>query len=314
MDHITSKRKSPNKSPTKKRQKTGDLECMLSDMSTVRNDMNNAKPDENPVHCVTYHAPPSSPYITGITQYTDHIPAIGETEMGDMEKNSTLSRKSSNDGSESRDTDNFLVKNHAFSYSDQVPALCGTDESKSAASNMHYEGIDRRHVLNRQYPITRGSRYSMSMRNVTSDNPYRKQLLWTTAIEEKIKEWYEKCRNNAHIHNSNAKKFKKLHFAIGIPAAIIPLTAVALNGFLGDYPFVPVACLIATGVLTTLQGFFNPVEKQEKHFSYDAQYNELAVEIASELIKPQHNRQEADVFLQKIMDRYNYLNNIAPPL
>jgi len=48
------------------------------------------------------------------------------------------------------------------------------------------------------------------------------------------------------------------------------------------------------------------------YLKINGMYNELATEITREMVKPQRFRQDADVFLQRIMDRFNYLNNLAP--
>ena len=70
--------------------------------------------------------------------------------------------------------------------------------------------------------------------------------------------------------------------------------------------------LIVVGSLNIISGYLNPGGKEEAHKDFESLYNELAVEITSELIKPQKNRQAADVYVQRIMDRFNNLNARAP--
>lgn len=147
----------------------------------------------------------------------------------------------------------------------------------------------------------------------TFDTPERKELLWTTKIENVIKGWHNNCLKFAEIHNEHAKYHKKIFYTLSITAAIIPIILASTNElFVGDYQIIENSLLILTGILTTIGGFLNPGRKSEDHMNFEALYNELAVEITSELVKPQGHRQDADVFIQKIMDRYNNLNNRAP--
>jgi hypothetical protein len=148
----------------------------------------------------------------------------------------------------------------------------------------------------------------------TSDNVHRQPLLWTSAIESKFKEWYTKCVNNSALHNDKAKKYKKINYAIAIPAASIPLSAAALANYIETYPIVQYICLVMTGILSIVQTTLNYGKKSERHDVYSSSYGKLGEIIGKELIKPQKNRREADVFLQEIMDEFNGLNRDAPSL
>jgi hypothetical protein len=100
---------------------------------------------------------------------------------------------------------------------------------------------------------------------------------------------------------------------LGIPSAIIPMALAAASDILGDdWKIVTISSLIVMGILNIILGFKNPGKRAEAHLNFEALYGELAVEITSELVKPREYRQDADVFIQKIMDRYNSLNNRAP--
>lgn len=141
----------------------------------------------------------------------------------------------------------------------------------------------------------------------------RREMLWTSKIESVIGEWHESCISMAKAHGEHAKYHKKVFYSLGIPSAVIPLTIAALNDILKDeYSGITIAFLIATGIITTVNGFLNPSKMAEDHSNFQAMYGELAVEITSELVKPRTYRQDADVFIQRIMDRYNSLNNRAP--
>ena len=56
----------------------------------------------------------------------------------------------------------------------------------------------------------------------------------------------------------------------------------------------------------------NPGQIVEQHGQYKGLFNELSIEINVELSKERHYRSNAHLFLQKVMDKYNYLNSHAP--
>jgi hypothetical protein len=149
--------------------------------------------------------------------------------------------------------------------------------------------------------------------NETSDNTNRSELLWTDKIEGVIKGWHHKCLKNAEEHAKCAKKQKAIFYGLSIPASILPFVlAVLVESLVDDYAWINLAMLIIAGILNIVNGYLNPGSKSTSHQDFEALYNELAVEITSELVKPQSNRQAADVYTQRIMDRYNNLNNRAP--
>lgn len=148
----------------------------------------------------------------------------------------------------------------------------------------------------------------------TSDNPNRQELLWTKPIEGIIKGWYNKCLKNSNNHAEHSRYQKKIYYGLGIPATIIPLVlATLVTTLVDDWSWINTVSLIIAGIINIINGYLNPGGKEKEHQEFEAMYGELAVEITSELVKPQGNRQAADVFIQRIMDRYNNLNNRAPP-
>ena len=147
----------------------------------------------------------------------------------------------------------------------------------------------------------------------TSDDTDRKELLWSTKIEATINEWRGNCLKSSNWHAGRAKHHKRIFYIIGIPAAIIPMILAATGDNVGnEWHIIMTMSLILTSMLTIIQGFLNPGKKSESHMNFNSLYGELAVEISSELARPQYNRQAADVFIQRIMDKYNSLNNRAP--
>ena len=148
----------------------------------------------------------------------------------------------------------------------------------------------------------------------TMDNPHRQVMLWTVDIENVITTWYDRCRSRAKRHLVRSDRYIVLNMLLVIPSSVIPLTLVSFSTLLLQTHTVFVGGMIVTGCLSTIMGVLNPSGRSRQHNSFATQYNELATEISTELVKPQRHRLEADVFLQRIMDKFNFLNNLAPPL
>jgi hypothetical protein len=147
----------------------------------------------------------------------------------------------------------------------------------------------------------------------TSDNHDRPELLWTRKIEDVIYGWHNKCLKYADWHAMRAKHHKKIFYGLGIPSAIIPMALAAGSELMGaDWKVLIIFSLVITGILNIIAGFLNPGKKAEAHLNFNASYSQLAVEITSEMVKPQSYRTDADVFIQRIMDNYNSLNNRSP--
>lgn len=141
----------------------------------------------------------------------------------------------------------------------------------------------------------------------------RYDISWSVDIENVIKGWHNKCLQYAETHHDRAIIQRRLFYFLGITSSIIPLILASLNDTLNEeFPILTLVFLIITGILNTITGFINPGKKAEAHLNFEALYNELAVEITSELVKPSIYRQNAHVFIQRIMDNYNNLNNRAP--
>lgn len=168
-------------------------------------------------------------------------------------------------------------------------------------------------ILNSEHYDDLGHKNHRPRSNQTYDNINRQELMWSEKIETIVKGWHNKCLKNANSHNECGKYQKKVFHGLGIPASVIPFILATMSITLtGDWEWVSTIGLIISGILSIVSGYLNPGGKSNAHEDFDSLYAELAVEITSELVKPQHNRQAADVFMQRIMDRYNNLNNRAP--
>ena len=147
---------------------------------------------------------------------------------------------------------------------------------------------------------------------LTEDNLFREPMLWTTEIEGVLLKWNSKCLANVHIHARNGLWYMRLYTLFAIPASVIPLSLASLSSVLDPNHLVFLLGMVISGALSTIVGVINPGGFAQLHRSFEAQYSELATEITKELVKPPGYRTEADVFLQRVLDRFNYLNNLAP--
>lgn len=146
--------------------------------------------------------------------------------------------------------------------------------------------------------------------STSSDTHNRVEMQWTKRVEKIIHTWNDNCINSATIHKKYSEINKKIFYTINIPAVILVFIVSAMPSDLinGNETIFNIILIIA-GVLSTINAFLNPGGVSARHNSFYNSYNELSVEILSELAKPRAHRQDADVFLQRTMDKYNCLNS-----
>ena len=146
----------------------------------------------------------------------------------------------------------------------------------------------------------------------TTDNRFREAMLWSSDIEDVLNKWHRKCTSNAQQHCQSGSTFRTIYTCLAIPASVVLLSLASLSSVLSKSHTVFIVGMVVSGVLSTFVGVLNPGSKAQRHRGFEAHYTELSMEITKELVKPQRHRADADVFLQRIMDRYNHLNNLAP--
>jgi hypothetical protein len=132
-----------------------------------------------------------------------------------------------------------------------------------------------------------------------------------------MKGWHNKCVANADMHTATALKHKNIKMGLGLTNIILPIVAAIVIGIVGgtDSDADRAYSMVLLGVVSAIASvtaFLTPEQLQGQHADFASRYKQLSTEITSELIKPQRHRQAADVFIQRIMDRYNNLNNQAP--
>ena len=150
--------------------------------------------------------------------------------------------------------------------------------------------------------------------STSSDTHNRIEMQWIKRIEKLIYSWNDNCINKAAEHKKYSGINKKIFYIINIPAVILVFIVSAIPSYMiNDNETIFNIILIIAGVLSTINAFLNPGEVSARHNNFYNSYNELSVEILSELAKPRAHRQDADVFLQRTMDKYNCLNSRVNP-
>jgi hypothetical protein len=182
-----------------------------------------------------------------------------------------------------------------------------TESPESLSENRHSPAIRGRQLNGT------GTNYRASMDPVpTADNLFREPMLWSKEIEDVLLKWNARCLSNVHVHATNGLRYMRIYILFAIPASVIPLSLASLSAVMDPNHLLFLLGMVISGALSTVVGVINPGGHAQLHRSFEQQYSELATEITKELVKPQRYRTEADVFLQRVLDRYNYLNNLAP--
>lgn len=146
----------------------------------------------------------------------------------------------------------------------------------------------------------------------SEDDINRKELLWEKREEQLLLKWGDNMKQKAIKHKAKALTNKKIYHIISIPVIIIPLVIGGINGLVDIAPITFSILMISSSIIAGINTFFNFSKKSTLHFDFENRYNELSISIEKELSIPKTHRSPADVFLERIQQTYNHLNNYAP--
>ena len=146
----------------------------------------------------------------------------------------------------------------------------------------------------------------------SEDDPLRKELLWERREEQLLLKWGDNIKQKSIKHKSKALTNKKMYHIISIPVIITPLIIGGINGMVDIAPITFSILMIFSSILAGVNTFFNFSKKSTLHLEFEGKYNELHVSIEKEMAIPKKHRMAADVFLERIQQTYNHLNNYAP--
>jgi len=141
----------------------------------------------------------------------------------------------------------------------------------------------------------------------------REEMKWNENIESFLLEISQRCKEKSNKQQNCYKKNKILYLLITIPSVMIPIiTSTLESNVLQGHPYVVTYLILLSGLLSGVNSIFNFNTRFFNNSIYDDKYSELASEIELELIKDRNVRRQSDVFLQKISDDFNRINENAP--
>ncbi len=143
------------------------------------------------------------------------------------------------------------------------------------------------------------------------DDLTRSEMMWNTEIEGLFSKWRESSELKGAQHANKAKCKKNLFYAIAIPAIVLPLVLGALSEYREKDPRVDTLGFFTTSLFSAMSAFFNFSSQYQEHYDAESRYLELSTEIESILIKPKKDRLQADVCLERIKNRYEFLNKTS---
>lgn len=153
--------------------------------------------------------------------------------------------------------------------------------------------------------------------DMTTDTNCVIEEKYTVHNEALLKHWLKVSRNNSKAHNKKGKVLKKKHEYIGLPAVLLPVLFTPISGVLVNVEgmqYANVAVIATTGILNGVYTFFNFSMKSQKHFEFEAKYNDLATTIMVELSKKRDIRIRADRFIEMVQSKIDNLGASAPLL
>ena len=125
----------------------------------------------------------------------------------------------------------------------------------------------------------------------------------------------EDSLHSARGHFEAARGWRRVHYYIGTPAAV--LAAVAGASVVADQPVVAVFAAIVVAALTALQTFLNPSEHSRQHHSAGTQFNSVrhrARMFRTIDLESGAPMTELQVRLTDVAERRDQLNASSPPI
>ena len=146
----------------------------------------------------------------------------------------------------------------------------------------------------------------------------RGEMEWNSKIESLFRHWATLSKENAKKHNIAAKRKKILYRVFGIPSVIIPLIMGSINQIYEEHTDIAIIVnslgYLISGTLSGINAFMNFSGQYEQHYNAEIRYNEIYTDIQSILIKPQNDRIQADVSIERYKLKIEHINENAPDL
>tara|TARA_B100001287_G_C22547278_1_gene465092 strand:+ start:399 stop:896 length:498 start_codon:yes stop_codon:yes gene_type:complete len=141
----------------------------------------------------------------------------------------------------------------------------------------------------------------------------RAEMKWNDEAENFLKQISLECQGKSTQQYSFYRKNKILHLVVTVPSVMIPIITSTLEStVLLDFPYVATYLILLGGLLSGINSIFNFNTRFFNNSMFEDKYLDLKSQIDLELVKDKKVRQPTDVFLQKITDNYNRINESAP--
>jgi len=144
----------------------------------------------------------------------------------------------------------------------------------------------------------------------SQDDEERRELLWSSKIENLIQDWKESCAQLSEKHTIVGKRKKQGYYVLSLFCIILPFCTAFLSELLPNdiLSTSKTIILFVSSCLSALNTFLNFGKAHAEHNFASFKYAELIHEIDSILVKPKADRMQADLQLEIIKNRYELLN------
>lgn len=152
--------------------------------------------------------------------------------------------------------------------------------------------------------------------------PKEAPLIWTSSLENILKEWAELSRIQSFLHSQAHLVYKKKSNAFAIPVIILSTLTGFVSMSLPQFGFsefdknvaaVSIGLInIGCGVLQTLSQILKVNELCHSHLQSSSDYENLAIEIEVELRLERHFRKEPTNFLKSSRAKFETLQKSSP--
>jgi hypothetical protein len=151
--------------------------------------------------------------------------------------------------------------------------------------------------------------------SLSLDDSNRKEMLWDERNENFLKDIQRKAIEQANNQLKKAKHKRYLYIFFSIPCIVIPLLLSILNNVVIDKNimlYVNTISLVINVICSSINTFMNYGKMIEQHCLFKNKFNELYINIQSELMKPKKNRAACDMYIEGIKSQFNSLCNYSP--
>ena len=129
--------------------------------------------------------------------------------------------------------------------------------------------------------------------SLSLDDANRKKLLWDERNETFLKDIQRKAIERGNTQLKKAKHKRILYIFFGIPCIIIPLLLSILNYIVIDKNimlYINSISLVINVIFSSINTFMNYGKMIEQHCLFKNKFNELNINIQSELMKPKKKK------------------------